>query len=496
MARQSVRWCKSNHPHFQHEIANNLEQVIATFAGTAAIQAMILLTYQTELPPPQIVSIPYIDPGSVAGNTTLSAITNLVTNMSSVVVQPAALDTDIDALLAVTVSSFLMMLPYHTWSSAIRANRARHVLIFMWNMLMLGGAVCALVLWPALFDVPLQYRFCYPSMLDKDTFSTGSYASSLPGEDWNSTIWNTFANFNRANNLSSNCIYPSFNTSQILRRPGTIVATIKHTDSARANSELYWAGILALSTSLTNEKNLANLMYIAIIITAVVMVIILVFVLTPIRHITRVPVHKPKELIRGRRVFHVLLGETINGILEIVRAIRSPSRTIAQIRNAPHRTRRTKILRYARYWTDMLALIVLFVAMILTPVTIIIFVVWIEWYIERDLVSTELPAQVGQWTTSVSIGLVLISALVLRLRYIIATKTDIQGEIADAQKHLEFLETLLEKKTKTEHEYRMRSRSIATIRELELADDHGDGCDYDGDIHKVRKVLFVSKACR
>ena len=132
MARQSVRWCKSNHPHFQHEIANNLEQVIATFAGTAAIQAMILLTYQTELPPPQIVSIPYIDPGSVAGNTTLSAITNLVTNMSSVVVQPAALDTDIDALLAVTVSSFLMMLPYHTWTNNVDAHTLRRSFQTLW----------------------------------------------------------------------------------------------------------------------------------------------------------------------------------------------------------------------------------------------------------------------------------------------------------------------------------------------------------------------------
>lgn len=61
-------------------LANVFLGAAATYAGTAAIEAFILISHQPHLSPEQRVSIPYVDSMSVKGNSTLDQIRNLVTD--------------------------------------------------------------------------------------------------------------------------------------------------------------------------------------------------------------------------------------------------------------------------------------------------------------------------------------------------------------------------------------------------------------------------------
>ena len=160
------------------------------------------------------------------------------------------------------------------------------------------------------------------------------------------------------------------------------------------------------------------------------------------------PVSRPKELLRRDRkeLFHLLWKDFVHGLRVCFMATRYPSRAVNELKSLPHRTKRTKTMKVVRFYLDFLCVLLLFVAMFLTPATIVIFIIFIEWYIHRDLVSAEAPTQVGQWTTSVSVALILISALFLRARYRMATRHEIQNEIDDTKKHLEMLEDLLEKR--------------------------------------------------
>lgn len=431
-------------------LANVFLGGVATYAGTAAIEAFILIAHKYSKPPKAPVSIPYIDPASVEGNSTLGAIPNLVTGRTSVDVAPAALDFDIDAVIAITVTGYLMMLPMHCWSSAVRANRARHFLILLWNALMFAGMICSIVLWPSLFDSPLQYRFCYPTILDSSSVtSDGRYSdpnTQLQGS-WNDTIWGIFSNFSRAANMNNNCFYPCFNTTQVLRREQTLMVDLQSNKSPRLSTQLFYSGYTP-TTHLDREFGFANLMYTALVLTTIVMCMLLVFVLTPICRFIRVPVAKPKELFWTARkeLFHVLWNDFKHGLGRTAFAIASPRAAHDQLRQFSRRKLRKQIFKVVRFQLDIVALLMLFVAMFLTPATIVIFIAFIEWYIHRDLVSQEAAQQVGQWTTSVSVALVLISALVLRLKYTMASRNELLNEIADTREHLAELEKMLSRK--------------------------------------------------
>jgi Tfp pilus assembly protein PilO len=78
--------------------------------------------------------------------------------------------------------------------------------------------------------------------------------------------------------------------------------------------------------------------------------------------------------------------------------------------------------------------------MIISPLTIIAFVVWIEWWINNDGPSQENPQQVGQWSSLVSIALLLVSAAILSLKYRLATTSELDTEIEKTKTHLENLQ--------------------------------------------------------
>lgn len=437
-------------------LANVFLGVVATYAGTAAIEVFILIANKPKIGPPHAVSIPFISPASVPGNNTLSQIPDLVTNTTTLFVQPTALEYDIDATLAIIVTGYLMMLPMHCWSSAVRASRARHLLIFLWNLLMFAGMICSILLWPTLYDAPLQYRFCYPTLLDSNyVTSDGHYGSSIWRGDWNSTIWNVFEDFEIAANLYDNCLYPCFNTSQVLRRPSSLVGAIaNNTKNLRLDYALHWARIGVPNGDPDSEDNLAGYMYTAIIVTTLIMIVFLLFVLTPARKVTRVPIERPKELFWSARkeIFHLLWNEFKQGMSVAFHALRSPKMVYTHFHATSNSALRQNTWLFLRFLIDILALITLFIAMFLTPATIVVFIVWIERYIHHDLVSSEAPQQVGQWGSIASVALILISALVLRLKYVMASKVEVQNEIAEVREHLVELERLLEEKRRVEGE--------------------------------------------
>lgn len=431
-------------------LANVFLGVVATYAGTAAIEVFILIANKPKIEPPQAVSIHFISPAAVPGNETLDQIPDLVTNITSLFVQPATLEYDIDATLAIIVTGYLTMLPMHCWSSAVRESRARHLLTFLWNLLMFAGMICAILLWPTLFDTPLQYRFCYPTLLDTNyVTSDGHYDNSFWIDDWNTTIWNLFQDFEVAANLNDNCLYPCFNTLQVLRRPSSLVGVVaNNTENPRLELALQRAGMVQPDGSSDRESTLAGLIYAAIIVTTIIMIVFLVFVLSPAQKTTRIPVQRPKELLWSARkeIFHMLWEEFKQGVSTSLQALRSPKSTYFHLRATPISTLRENTWLSIRFLIDITALLTLFIAMILTPATIIVFIIWIERYIYHDLVSSEAPQQVGQWGTVVSVVLILISALVLRLRYVLASNGEVASEIEEVRGHLVVLERLLVEK--------------------------------------------------
>ncbi|KAG8628479.1 hypothetical protein KVT40_004352 [Elsinoe batatas] len=430
-------------------LANVFLGVAATYAGTAAIEAMILIGYNRAEAVSQTVTIPLINSTVAAADSVLSTISNLITDRDTIDITPDALDFDIDAVLAITVTAYLTMLPVHCWSSFVQHNRARRLLVLLWNLLMLAGALCALILWPTLLDTPLQYRFCYPSILDSTSVtSDGNVNSSRTSiQSWNNTIWNTFSNYNNAADLNTNCLYPCFTTEEVLRRPNMLVANTQTYHSPRTKSALALAGIADPSPGLIKEYYLTELMIAAIVVTGFTMIVMLLFLLTGASRLSRVPLHRPKEMFhRAKTPFPAIWEDIKRGGRRMMMAVRSPRKAWRDFTSQPEKTRRTKAWHLLRFGLDVLALTILLIAMVLTPAVIVAFVVFIEWYIHLGFGNGESPREVGQWATSVGVGLVLVSALVLRLRHVIASRGEVEGEIRETEEKLRRLRELLETK--------------------------------------------------
>ena len=348
------------------------------------------------------------------------------------------MELDIDAILAIVLTGYLTMLPLHCWSSGIKSSRIRHLLVGLWNMLMLAGSICALILWPRLYDTPFQYRFCYPEYPDPETLNNDGWVDGLWKGTWNATIWHLFQDVNTAFDLSDNCLYPCFNTSQVLRRQNSMIATLNTNVSPRTNGAI-------TEKEETRILTLVFLMYLAIVISTCVAVTLLILTVTGLRRFTRVPVHSPLLLWSGRKeLAHAFLTDIRSGAERTVNIISSPNTAVKAALHAETLTQH--LLHFLRFWTDALALLLLLTAMFLVPTTLATFLVWIEWYINHDLVSQEAPSQVGQWTTSVSIAFVLVSAGVLRLRYWVASEEEVREEVLELKERLRKLEQLGERK--------------------------------------------------
>lgn len=414
-------------------LANVFLGTAAAYAGTAAIEAFILISNQQHIQPDQTVSVPFINSNDVPGNATYAALPNLVTDSTSVDVSPAVMELDIDAILAVVVTGYLVMLPMHCWSNTVRSYRARHLLIGLWNVLMLAGSICALVLWPTLDwnEFPTQWRFCYPQYPDDSSTSNDGWVDSFWKGNWNSTIWDVFGNLTASFELTDNCLYPCFNTTSVLRQPSSITASLNVNSSPRTS---YFSG----NTNYAHFDELTAFMYAAIGVTTCTALLLVLLNTTRLKRITRIPVHKPQLLWFARKeIWHAVSGDIKSGLW---------IKQSAPSTRKPREQRIDRLKACTRVLIDLIALLVLIVATVFVPVTNIAFIIWIEYFIHRDINSKETPKQVGQWSSLAAIGLVLVSAAVLRTRYYIATQEEIQNDMERYRSKLIHLQAIMDHK--------------------------------------------------
>ncbi|ETN37132.1 uncharacterized protein HMPREF1541_08122 [Cyphellophora europaea CBS 101466] len=414
----------------------------ATYAGVASIQAFILISDPSYIADGQQVSIPFVDSAAVTGNATYEALPNLWTDTSSVEISPAIMELDIDAILAVVITGYLSMLPMHCWSHTVRAYRALHLLVGLWNLLMLGGSICALVLWPSLDwnTFPFQYRFCYPDYPDGTNTNNDGWNDNTFRGSWNSTVWYTFQNLSANLQLSDNCLYPCFSTSQILRQQSSATASLNTNKNPRTSNNLSDA-------QYRRFDELTYFMFGAIALSTIIALVLLALNVTGLRRITRVPVHRPQLLWKVRKELWHAISQDIRAAFTMTRStMTSPQRKYRLFQGTSRKRVQEKALSGLRLFTDLIALLCLLLATVFVPLTNIAFIVWIEWFIHRDLISKETPKQVGQWSSLAAVALVLVSALVLRAKYYIAPKTEIEADMETCRKNLAHLETLWEER--------------------------------------------------
>lgn len=414
-----------------------------TYAATAAFEAFILLSAQLVPAPSQNVTIPFLQSANLTS--ALSDIPGLTTDTNYVSIQPDYLELDIDAITAVVVTAYLVGLPLQTWSSTARTSRILHLLLFIWNIVMLAGSISVLVLWPTLNRAATQYRFCYGALNDGDLVQNSEWDTEFWSGSWNSTVWNLFGatlfDQQRWLDYDTDCLYPCFSTHQILRESNSLTAAVLG-PVTRGAPEYSW--------SVVQSDAFQPLIYSAISLFTAAQIYLLV--VGRLRLCTdRVPIYRPLQLWVKRkeitRSFLVDIKTCWARLKAITRRKQSNSRTGQASPDTPNPTagqarKHTTIY----FFMDLLTLAVLLNVMISAPLIIIAFIVWIETYIRSDGKPRENFENVGQWTFIVQIGILLLAVLIIRLRHKIASEDEIQRDIEVARGHVAHLELIAERK--------------------------------------------------
>ncbi|KAJ5301585.1 hypothetical protein PENANT_c002G01895 [Penicillium antarcticum] len=416
----------------------------ATYAGTAAIQAFILLSAQQKPQSPSPITIPFI-----SANTSLTSdFPELVTETDYIVLAPASLELDADAVLAIVVTGYLVFLPLQAWSRVLTHDRARNLLFYLWNILMLAGSICALIYAARVPNTPTQYMFCYPDIPPYDDTSSDGWQSSWRTSTWNSSVWETFSNISVWGQIGDICYNPCFNTTQILRQQTSLHSATVTEDSAAPSSHGFWNKILYSK----------RYIYSLIILCLVLNCLLLVFKFLPYK--SRIPSSQIVVIWKSRR-------KIWNGFKEDVRhGIQRPldekpgneeGRTVAypaKKQSLWHRLRPFLTWQFVNAFlhvsVDAGILFGMLFSMIISPFTIVAFVAWAEWTLYNDGPSQESPQQVGQWAYLVSIALLVISAGILTLKYRIASSTELDNEIEATRMHLTNLEEKREARSESD----------------------------------------------
>jgi hypothetical protein len=416
-----------------------LSQIFLTgavaYAASAAIHAFIIVSTPSKIQSPALVNIPFV---SSTSNLT-KTVTSVVTNATTLIVQPDAVELDIDSITAVVVTAYLVGLPLQIWSRTMRSKIIIRYMILVWNLFMLAGTICALVAWPTTNLTAPQYRFCYAGFLDFDSQTNDEWDKDLWQGSWNSTIWNIFSNPDTVwQDLSDNCFYPCFNTSQSIRQSSSLKAVVD-TPSTRF-AKLH-------NAQHDSRDEFRPLIYVAIIVFSVAQTILyLVSMLRLGSEAMRRPIQEPRYLWRDRvkisqqlRKDMVQSWETMKTMRHWSARFRRRSYTAAGL---PQRSP-TSILHLV---VDVFALLTLFAGIIISPILVIAFICWIEWYIRNDGSTNETIKQVGQWAPLVSVAVVLFAAIVYRWKGRLASREEVEDEIHETEMHLRALRGQLEGK--------------------------------------------------
>ncbi|KAJ5931087.1 hypothetical protein N7466_006580 [Penicillium verhagenii] len=412
-------------------LANVFLGAAATYAGTAAIEAFILLSSPPKLQEPVPVTISYL-----AENSTLwDSFPQLITQTDQVILQPSALDLDGDAVMAIVVTGYLVFLPLQCWSRVLTQDRARNLLFYLWNILMLAGSICALVYAVNKSEIPTQYMFCYPDIPPYESTTSDGWQDSWRTSTWNTSVWETFSNITKWGEIGDICYNPCFNTSQILRKPSMLQSWVAEKGSEVSHGNRFWDKLIYSK----------RYIYSLIILCFVLNFILLTFKFLPYK--SRIPSAQIVVIWRARKdiwrsfkeeLKQSLSASPINGVeRKEMSSFGKPASRWNRIR--PFFTLRF-LKAFLRLLADLAILFGLLFSMIISPLTIIGFVAWIEWWIHNDGPSQENPQQVGQWSYLVSIALLVISAAILTLKYRIASVAELDCEIETLRTHLHNLE--------------------------------------------------------
>ena len=404
----------------------------AAYAGSAAIHTFILVAGIHKLPNAESVSIPFIK-----APTNLSAsLPSLVTGRETISIQPATLELDADAVLAIVVTGYLIFLPMQCWSRVAHSGRARYLVLLMWSMLMLAGTVCALVYWPILNASPEQFMFCIPGFPSNEAVNNDGWIPELMKSSWNETIWNIFSNRTVWESLNDNCFYPCFNTTQVLRKPSSLNAE----PSTFANSPH-----VTLAGESTVQYRQA---YTYTLITTSTVTNLFLLLLRIFQCQSRIPYSNVRLIWPDRKA---ILGN-FRKDLRKTNNLSSYSRD-GQEQKFSNRKGAWRLLPKCRLWCSILLDVgiasVLFFSMIISPLTLIAFIIWTEWYIHEDGPPSESAQQVGQWSPLVALALVLISVVVLKLKHKIAPRNELEHDIVELKDKLSELEKMVDAKSST-----------------------------------------------
>ncbi|PYI26781.1 hypothetical protein BP00DRAFT_430012 [Aspergillus indologenus CBS 114.80] len=439
----------------------------ATYAGTAALEAFILVSSPPQNAPSNPVTLPYISPNDTALLASLTpSFPSLITNTTTLLITPATIDLDADAVLAIVVTAYLIFLPLQTWSRAFTHSRARFILFSLWHTLMLAGTISALIYWPRVRNTPTQYAFCAPDYFPPEATvsSDGWPAWQWPTASWNSSVWAIFRNTTLFNSLATVCYYPCFNTTQPLRQPSALEAAGADPAADHPARAAFWARIL------DSERYIYSL----IALTLVVNALLLLFRCLPYR--SRIPSSRVRTIWRERAAiargfradwFAVVQAASRTspphpggdpaapGAEGVATATRGSDTSILEKTRAtlatatPEPWAITCLLHLhtlgslVRLLLDLCILFAVVFSIVISPLTVLAFVAWIEYYIHEDGPAQETPKQVGQWAPLASIGFLVVSAGILKLKVWVAPRREIEWEIEQVRGRLKRLEGMI-----------------------------------------------------
>ncbi|KAJ5399376.1 hypothetical protein N7465_009865 [Penicillium sp. CMV-2018d] len=369
----------------------------AAYAGTAAIQAFIMVSsYQTPQDPGP-VDIPYLS----ANSSLRKEFPSLVTEADHVVVSPASLELDSDAVLAIVVTGYLVFLPLQCWSRILTHDRARNLLFYLWHALMLAGSICALIYGAKIPRDSPQYMFCFPDLAPYgDTSNDGWQAS------WRTSTWND---------------------------------TTADGDFHVATSHSFWKKVIY------SHRYIYSLIILCLILNC----LLLTYRFLPYR--SRIPSAQIMVIWKERKnIWKSFKDEVCDGLkppnnLDDNEEDPGPANKKTPVWHLmQHILSRRFVKSFLHVLVDAAILFGILFSMIVSPFTIVAFVVWIEIQIFNDGPSEETPSQVGQWAYLTSLALLLISAAILKLKYWLASSAELENEITALKQHLRDLEKMKE----------------------------------------------------
>ncbi|CAG8885596.1 unnamed protein product [Penicillium egyptiacum] len=417
----------------------------AAYAGTAAIHAFILVSSHQPLQDPGNVAIPYLSANSSLRN----YFPSLVTETDHVMISPASLELDADAVLAIVVTGYLVFLPLQCWSRILTHDRARNLLFYLWHALMLAGSVCALVYASRVPKTPPQYMFCFPDLAPPSDTSNDGWQASWRTSTWNESVWDTFSNISLWNKLGDICFNPCFNSTQILRKPGSLHSATSGGDFEVTTTHGFWEKVLY------SHRYIYSLIILCLILNG----LLLTYRFLPYR--SRIPSAQIVVIWKERKTIWKSFKDEIRGAMRPLSS--SGDGLLSGSEEEPGLTNeKTAVWRRMRYilsrqflksslhvLVDAAILFGILFSMIVSPFTIVAFVVWIEIQIANDGPSEETPRQVGQWAYATSLALLVISAAILKLKYRLASSVELEREISELKQHLGNLEKMKEARSES-----------------------------------------------